>query len=329
MKQLRYEDYQVCWICPLLVERTAAEAMLDETHDKLPNKPNDSNVYTFGRIGKHNVAIAGLSIGNSVTTAIAANHMKSAFPAMRVILLVGIGGGAPSKSKDIRLGDIVVSYPDGQYGGVVQIDFGRSVPTSVDEDGFQLKGTLNQPLDHLLNVVRALQSKHQGLSNSEEPDFMVYLRKAIEDKPRLKAEYPGANEDRLFESAYDHDGSQSNCENCNIERVVSREPRLSNEPELHTGLIASANNVRKDGRTRAKLQQKHNILCFEMEAAGIMNNFPCLVIRGISDYADSHKNDQWQPYAALVAAAYAKEWLLTFPEVEVSSLKPVTGMDQG
>jgi nucleoside phosphorylase len=46
-----------------------------------------------------------------------------------------------------------------------------------------------------------------------------------------------------------------------------------------------------------------------MEAAGLMDNFPCLVIRGICDYADSHKNKQWQGYAAATAAAYAKELL--------------------
>ena len=40
-----------------------------------------------------------------------------------------------------------------------------------------------------------------------------------------------------------------------------------------------------------------------------MDNFPCLVIRGICDYADSHKNKQWQGYAAATAAAYAKELL--------------------
>jgi nucleoside phosphorylase len=48
------------------------------------------------------------------------------------------------------------------------------------------------------------------------------------------------------------------------------------------------------------------VLCFEMEAAGLMNVFPCVVIRGICDYADAHKHKQWQEYAAAVAAAYAK-----------------------
>jgi nucleoside phosphorylase len=46
-----------------------------------------------------------------------------------------------------------------------------------------------------------------------------------------------------------------------------------------------------------------------MEAAGLMNNFPCLVIRGICDYSDSHKRKDWQGYAAMVAAAYAKDLL--------------------
>lgn len=59
------------------------------------------------------------------------------------------------------------------------------------------------------------------------------------------------------------------------------------------------------------------VLCFEMEAAGFMNNFPCLVIRGICDYADSHKTKQWQPYAAATAASYAKELLSTIPAAEV------------
>jgi nucleoside phosphorylase len=66
----------------------------------------------------------------------------------------------------------------------------------------------------------------------------------------------------------------------------------------------------KDAITRDELGQRHGVLCFEMEAAGLMNAFPCLVIRGICDYSDTHKNDKWQPYAAAAAASYAKELLI-------------------
>jgi hypothetical protein len=67
--------------------------------------------------------------------------------------------------------------------------------------------------------------------------------------------------------------------------------------------------VIKDGALRDRLRKDLGILCVDMEAAGLMNEFPCLVIRGICDYADSHKNKRWQPYAAATAAAYAKELL--------------------
>ena len=88
-----------------------------------------------------------------------------------------------------------------------------------------------------------------------------------------------------------------------------REIRDDDLPWSHYGLIASGNSVIKDGRTREKLGAEIGALCFEMEAAGLMLDFPCIVIRGICDYSDSHKNKQWQGYAALVAASYAKELL--------------------
>jgi ankyrin repeat domain-containing protein 50 len=73
----------------------------------------------------------------------------------------------------------------------------------------------------------------------------------------------------------------------------------------------------KDGVTRDRISAElGGILCFEMEAAGLMNTFPCLVIRGICDYADSHKNKRWQPYAAATAAACAKEILSIIPADE-------------
>ncbi|KAJ4243520.1 hypothetical protein NW757_011159 [Fusarium falciforme] len=75
---------------------------------------------------------------------------------------------------------------------------------------------------------------------------------------------------------------------------------------IHYGLIASANRVLKDAAVRDRWAREHGILCFEMEAAGVMNTFPCLVIRGICDYADSYKSKEWQEYAAATAAAYAK-----------------------
>jgi nucleoside phosphorylase len=75
------------------------------------------------------------------------------------------------------------------------------------------------------------------------------------------------------------------------------------------GIIASADTLMKNATERDILSRDNGVLCFEMEASGLMNGFPCLVVRGICDYSDTHKNDQWQGYAAMCAAAYTKRLL--------------------
>jgi hypothetical protein len=134
-------------------------------------------------------------------------------------------------------------------------------------------------------------------------------------------QHQGSEHDQLFEASYDHDGGGKGCETCDKERLLVREPRDTTDPAIHYGLIGSANQVMKYGATREKLRREKGVLCFEMEAAGLMDTFPCLVIRGICDYSDSHKNKRWQPYAAATAAAYAKELLEIIPASQVASIK--------
>src|SRR5262249_29848999 len=121
---------------------------------------------------------------------------------------------------------------------------------------------------------------------------------------------------------YNHAGGPT-CEKCHKDRILERTMRESEEIIVHFGTIASGNQVIKDGTTRDRLSSElGGVLCFEMEAAGLINIFPCLVIRGICDYADSHKNKRWQPYAAATAAVCAKEILSVIPEVEVAKTSP-------
>lgn len=137
---------------------------------------------------------------------------------------------------------------------------------------------------------------------------------------RRAARHLGFEEDKLFQPEYNHaDASNATCQACDITRLVVREPRDTKDPAIHYGLIASSNQVIKDSLTRHRLQKEHGALCFEMEAAGIMNDFPCLVIRGICDYSDSHKNKGWQQYAAATAAAYAKELLYGVHPLQVEA----------
>jgi len=111
-----------------------------------------------------------------------------------------------------------------------------------------------------------------------------------------------------------------------LSKLILRSERTQDEdnPTIHYGAIASGNQLMKDASVRDRLAAEEDILCFEMEAAGLMNHFPCLVIRGICDYSDSHKNKEWQGYAAMVAAAYAKDLLLQIPRNKIDAVQRIS-----
>lgn len=300
--QHTHNDYSIGVICALAVEKAAFVAMLDDVHEALPTPKNDDNSYTFGRIGDHNIVAACLPAGmtgnNSAATV--AKDMLRSFP-IKIGLMVGVGGGVWSKKVDVRLGDVVVSQPEGIHGGVVQWDFGK-----MESGGFIRTGSLNKPPRPLLNAVQDLQTRH--ITDGDE--LAEHLSKLVQNKPRMAQTftYQGTMHDCLYESTYSHAGGET-CDGCDITRTVKRRPRITSDPCIHYGNIASGNEVIKNSYFRDRIAQEQGVICFEMEAAGLMDSFPCLVIRGICDYADTHKNKQWQSYAAATAAAYAKELL--------------------
>ncbi|KAK5467580.1 hypothetical protein LTS15_000553 [Exophiala xenobiotica] len=304
-RRARLGDFTVGWICALHIELTAAREALDEEYERL----DDVAHCTLGRIGQHNVAVACLPEGHLGTSSAAAvaDHMQNVFPALRYGLMVGIAGGVPSKSVDIRLGDVVISRPHGRYGGVVQYDFGKT-----GSGGQQIpNGSLNSPHPVLLRAVAAMRSS----INAGRTDIGSYLSTL---NHRGLFPRPGLETEKLFDPSYDHVLGDT-CDSCLKDRVVDRSPRPSQEIVIHYGTVASGNQVVKDALTRDRLSAQHGgVLCFEMEAAGLMNIFPCIVIRGICDYSDSHKNNTWQPFAAAAAAACAKAVLSYVPTVSRS-----------
>src|SRR5712664_668372 len=302
---LTHEDYTVAWICALPLEAAAAKANLDKTHLQLSQSAADDNAYMLGEISGHNIVIACLPSGvyGTVSAATVAANMRTTFPSIRFGLMVGIGGGVPSTNNDIRLGDVVVSKPTGVLGGVVQYDYGKTVASGV----FQQTGMMNQPPQVLLNAIARLHADEILGNNQSIVDVISNaLNTNVQTKSRPLFSRPADEHDGLFNPAYNHPPSEDTCINCDERELMYRHPRTSDEPQIHYGLIASGNQVMKHGETRDRLGKEYGMLCFEMEAAGLMNQLPCLVIRGICDYSDSHKNKHWQGYATLAAAAYAK-----------------------
>ncbi|CAG8262989.1 unnamed protein product [Penicillium salamii] len=323
------EYYGIAWIAALPIERAAAEAMLDEEHAAptgFIRHQTDANVYTWGRVGEHNIVIASLAPGVYGTTSAAttASSLLASLPSIRVGLMVGIGGGIarPDEGQDIRLGDVVVSQPSGTTGGVCQYDLIKAK----SGDKSERKGFLGRPPTVLLNALGSIQAYHER-KDSKVPCF---LQEMLEKNPKMGKRskqnsgytYQGFDNDRLFTASCDHIPGPD-CRDCDTADEVQRDARETTNPDIHYGTIASGNTLVKDAATRDRIVVDigEDCICFEMEAAGLMNHFPCLVIRGICDYADSHKNDRWQRYASATAAAYTKELLAYVPAAEVQETK--------
>ncbi|KAK6525806.1 hypothetical protein TWF281_010849 [Arthrobotrys megalospora] len=307
------DDYTIGLICPLSTEKAAALAILDGIHPKLSIPKMDSAVYEFGHIGEHNVVIGCLPRGRYgiASAAALATHMRSSFPALKFGLLVGIGGAAPTPLNDIRLGDVVVSQPGNGSNGVIQHDFGKAL----EKGRFLRTVSLDGPPSILLSALSHLQAVNPVELGER---ILAIVQKATQRNHGMY-DYPGQEADQLFLGSYSHTTTHASqngatCAECHPSQQIKRPKREHIYPRIHCGLIASGDQVIKDAVTRNIISAETGCICFEMEAAGVMNHLPCLVIRGICDYCDSHKSKLWQPYAAIVAAAYAKELLKMVPK---------------
>ncbi|PWI64608.1 hypothetical protein PCL_09502 [Purpureocillium lilacinum] len=337
-------EYTVGWVCALPKEQTAATG---RRHPDLPNPPKDDNTYTLGAIGPHNIVIACLPQGKYGTNSAAtvATRMASTFPSIRLGFMVGIGSGIPP---NVRLGDVVVSSPGNGFPGVVQWDFGKAE----DEGKLVQTGALNNPPTALLTAVSKLRTKHD-LTGARIPEYLYDL---ATNYPRLALRYAkpagirkpvshnsqrgwftwhgilSALLDAFLAFVWYSSGvwaltagnGRSNNEST-LRAAVEGSQRQSDDIPIHYGPIASGNRVIKDAKLRDRINNRFggHVLCVEMEAAGLMDNFPCLVIRGVCDYADSAKNKEWQEYAAAVAAAYAKEIISMVPLDEVQQMDAI------
>lgn len=193
-------SYTIGWISAIDTEYAAAQEFLDDEHEPpMSIHRHDENHYTLGRIGKHNVAMAVLPSGEHgvAAAARAAKDMRHTFPNVRACLLVGIGGGAPSKDRDIRLGDVVVSTPNyhpvnGNQGGVVQYDHLRTMQARK----FQSMRYLSRPPDALLSAASGVRARHRRKGNTIDRT----IGEILQQRPKMRREYsrPGPETDRLY-----------------------------------------------------------------------------------------------------------------------------------
>ncbi|KAM0462379.1 hypothetical protein ACHAPV_003854 [Trichoderma viride] len=293
-------DYTVAWFAPLEIEARAALHLLDNRHNgSFPMSPGNDYVFQAGDVCGHNVIIATFPAGQNYGTGSAAalaSQVKNFFPNLWFGLLVGVAAGLPNLSldppRDIRLGDVLVGLSTSNSAGLIAYDLGKET----GKDGFQL-------LHHgyaLANTKTVVRSAITSIKLKEPNDtdlFLPYYR-SIQNEVHPYGTFsdPGQDKDMLYQ--FDCDGNDV---------LVQRGRRPdSKRTRVWYGSIGSGEKLMKNARERDKLRDKYDLIGLEMEAAGTMDCIRVGVVRGVCDYGDEHKNKDWQPYAAAMAAAYAK-----------------------
>ena len=299
--------FQVGILCALLTEYQAILATFDGPY-KCFRAPQDPDIiYNIGRIGSYYAVAACLPKNRTGSAAASwlANRMTDAFPSLQHRFLVGIAGGVPNDDIDIRLGDIIIGTR------IVQYDFGKTLPNGKFE---RTREPFRAP-KIIQSVLTQLTLQGNDRARRQIDKIMSAMRERQSDL-QTQWTYPGKDQDLLFAAEYDHmKPDNPRCERCDVGKIVHREARGSLLRMVYDGLIASADQVMRDGRSRDLLKSDlTEIRAVEMEAAGL-EDYGFSVIRGICDYADSHKNKQWQPYAAAAAAAGTKALIMHIPEI--------------
>lgn len=267
-------------------------------------------------------------MGKAAASSVAAS-LQSSFPYIRVGFLVGICGGVPFPGcgkQEIILGDVIISTH------IVQSDFGRLYPHTFVRKNLP-QDNLGRPSPEIGGFLSKLQGQaaQTGVKDSMRAGLTL-------------SEYPGTSKDKLFEAGYNHKhAAPTTCTVCaqcthpqddvcaealnsscadlgwDSSRVVSRAriqtmnmegySASSYCPAIHFGGLASGDQVIKSAFYRDHIARQEDVIGFEMEGAGLWDTIPTIVVKGVCDYADSHKGKDWQIYAAATAAACAKGML--------------------
>jgi nucleoside phosphorylase len=326
------KSFRVAIVCALPREADAVTLLFDQfwddERDLYGRADGDTNTYITGRIGEHDIVLAVLPSMGTSSAAAATASLRSSYTNVKLAILVGICGGVPRISGfDVFLGDVIVSK------AIIQYDYGRQYPGHFDvrnivEDSL---GRANKDIRSLL-VVFETELMRERLQ-TEASKHLKHLQEAARKKPR-RANYqcPGMKEDKLYPPEYTHrhqkgcsvcaGGTDVFCEiaskascieaGCDPATLVTRErfeDFIGSEdfsPKIFIGRIGSGNTVMKSGKDRDRIAAAYDLAAFEMEGAGVWDEVPCIVVKGICDYADSHKNKVWQDFAAATAASVTK-----------------------
>ncbi|KAI9150075.1 hypothetical protein HJFPF1_09829 [Paramyrothecium foliicola] len=315
----------------------------------------DPNVYTMGRIGHHPVVLVRIPKMGKASAAGSAASLRSSFPHLSLVILTGVCGGVPNKADDMLLGDVVVGkfvvqsdfgrhFPD-HFEIAERRDRALNAPPKVVSSLIATLETSSERYkleERAKELLKILQGKgHDGQPGEDyrypggDQDRLFetgYLHKHQSSAMCLVCNNCRQYSDPVCEEAR---GALCTDLGCDVSHLVKRQrqdmlmmiERLGSidqaqQRRVFFGCISSADKVLRSSEERERLAEqllKHTgspLLAVEMEAAGIWDELPCLVVKGVADYADSHKNKGWQNFASALAACVTRAIVERYPRTD-------------
>ncbi|KAL7786377.1 hypothetical protein V8C37DRAFT_412488 [Trichoderma ceciliae] len=289
------DEFDVALVCALPLEYDAVVLLFDEFWDESGERYGraigDLNTYTTGRFGNFDLVLVPLPNMGNVSAASATASLRSSYSGLRLVILTGTY--------------VIISRT------VIQYDYGRQYP-----DNFKIRDTtensLGRPNKDIRGLITVLETE---LARERLEKRAIVLLKQIQDLPpkgnRRRADiykYPGACSDRLFEANYRHKHYLSPqyavCEKSRDSACDVRKRLETNRASKQQGFREESQTpVLKSGKHRDEIAKHYGVLAFETEAAGVWDELPCIIVKGICNYADGHGNKHWQDFAAATAAS--------------------------
>ncbi|KAF4930991.1 Kinesin light chain [Colletotrichum viniferum] len=313
----RREDFRVALICALPIEFDAVALAFDETWpgNQFGKAPGDYNSYTLGRMGGQNAVLVLLHKMGKTSAASATTSLRHSFPSVNLAFLCGICGGVPNPSHDVEilLGDVIISE------NVVEYDYGRQYPSTFAHKN-TVSDVLGMPVKEIRSFLTYLKTDFgRDQLRGQVPSMLEQIqRKTVENGHWSKYLHPGTETDVLFRADYLHRHQHNPDCSCSEDTVCDeaiktscadlqcapeynvlrrrlngqnqreRGPETTSDvfkspPQVFVGTMGSGDTVMKSGEHRDMMAQQH-----------------------VCDYADSHKNKNWQGCAAVAAASATK-----------------------
>ncbi|KAJ4855399.1 NACHT domain-containing protein [Trichoderma breve] len=344
------DEFEIAIVCTRALEYDAVCFLLDGfwdmDGDPFGRARGDLNTYTTGYMGKYNIVVVLLCNSGKANAASTSASLRSSYPCIELLLLTGICEGVPdANEEELLLGDVIISETVIQYDLSSPFHHALKRRSTLEDRQGRANNNIRKFIANFKTEMGLQRLEEKATLHLEQIQSLVSEAKYRQRHKGATYMYPGFETDILFESTHCHrhynssqlcdEARNLDCEQtgCGLRTLKHRdrlhqksllELKAAQIPSIFFGRFGSGDTAFNSGVHRDSLAKTHGIIAFEMEGAGIWDELPCIIVKGVSDYGDGHKTRkwaEWQNFAAATSASVARALIERYPQTDKS---PVT-----